>query len=179
MKSPWRFVALPVALSLLLAACGTDGEPAPTTAPPAPATPPTDVTTTAPPPSTTGAQPTAGPATTTADTSTTAAPATTAAATTTEPPATTTSEPGPTRIKVDVYDGIAAGEPRVTVERGDQIELVVTSDVSDEVHVHGYDFKAHVTPDAAAVIAFVADLPGIYEIELEDSGLLLFELEVR
>lgn len=161
------------ALAILVTACGADEEPAPTTAPPAPATPPTEVTTTAA-PTTTAPPPTASdtPATTT---TTTEPPVTT----TTELPVTTTTEPGPARIKVDVYDGIADGEPRVVVARGEEVELVVTSDVTDEVHVHGYDVKSDVSPDAAAVITFIADLPGIYEVEMERSGLLLFELEVR
>lgn len=65
------------------------------------------------------------------------------------------------------------------VERGEEIEVVVSADVSDEVHVHGYDHKADVGPDMTAVITFVADLPGIYEVELEDARKVLFELEVR
>ena len=71
------------------------------------------------------------------------------------------------------------GEARIEVDRGTEIQIVVSSDVSDEVHVHGYDYKADVDSTTKAVITFVADLPGIYEIELEDAGEVLFELEVR
>lgn len=173
MKSLLRPFVLPAAVALVAAACG-GGEPAPTTAMPA---------------ATTAAPHTQAPAATTSSIAPiTAAPLTTGHATTTTTPATfaptseppaTTAEPGPLRIKVDVYDGLAQGEPRVVVERGEEVELVVTSDAADEVHLHGYDLKADVTPDAAAVIRFVANLPGIYEVELEDAGLLLVELEVR
>lgn len=83
------------------------------------------------------------------------------------------------RIDVAFFDGASDVTERITVERGDEIEIVVTADVSDEVHVHGYDFRADVTPDEPAVITFVADLPGIYEVELEGAHILLFELEVR
>ena len=60
-----------------------------------------------------------------------------------------------------------------------EIEIVVRADISDEVHIHGYDYKADVTPDNPAVLTFVADLPGIYEVELEDSHTVLFEFVVR
>jgi len=54
----------------------------------------------------------------------------------------------------------------------------VTADVVDEVHVHGYDLFADVAPGAPATINFVADIPGVWEVELEGAGALLVELEV-
>ena len=52
------------------------------------------------------------------------------------------------------------------------------ADVSDEVHVHGYDLLAEVSPDEPAVIVFRANAPGVFEVELEGAGLLLLELTV-
>ena len=52
------------------------------------------------------------------------------------------------------------------------------ADVADEVHVHGYDLMADVSPGRAAVIAFRADAAGVFEVELEDAGKLLFRLRV-
>ena len=72
-------------------------------------------------------------------------------------------------------DGIV----RKTVKRGDRVLVVVTSDVSDEVHVHGYDLKRNVTPAKPARIAFVAKLPGRFELELEERGLQIGELTVE
>lgn len=103
---------------------------------------------------------------------TTAAPATTAA--TPEDPI----ESGSVRLTFDVYEARTSGDDHVVVERGTEIEIVVTADVTDEVHVHGYEHFADVSPGTAAVISFVADLPGIYEVELEGSGLTILELEV-
>jgi hypothetical protein len=54
----------------------------------------------------------------------------------------------------------------------------VHADVSDEVHFHGYDLMADVTPDEPAVIDFVADAAGSYEVELEDLAEPLIELEI-
>ena len=71
-----------------------------------------------------------------------------------------------------------AGGGRIEVVRDADVVLTVTADVTDEVHVHGYDLFAVVTPDAPAVVDFVADIPGIFEVELEDAGTELAELEV-
>jgi hypothetical protein len=99
------------------------------------------------------------------------------------PPTTATTttevEPGPRKIKINVYGGISEGEDHVVIARGTEIELTVVADVGDEVHIHFYDVRADVTPTDAAVIRFVADVPGIFEVELEDSHLQLLEIEVR
>ena len=111
-------------------------------------------------------------------TTTTTSPPTT---TTTSPPTTTTTSPAPEahRIEIEIRNETVIGEDRFVVERGRQIEIVVLSDIRDEIHVHGYDYKVEVAPSIPAVMSFVADLPGIYEVELEKAHLLLFELEVR
>ena len=105
-------------------------------------------------------------------------PTTAALETTTAPPPSTT-EAGPLQIGIAFHDGVVDGDDRIIVARGTEIELTVTADVADEIHVHGYDYKADVAPGAPAVILFVADLPGIYEVELEDARTVLFKLEVQ
>ncbi len=65
------------------------------------------------------------------------------------------------------------------VARGDEVTVIVTSEVADEVHVHGYDVYADLTPGVPTEFTFTADIPGIFEVELEGSHELLFELEVR
>ena len=112
---------------------------------------------------------------------TTSTPATTAAttdATTTAP--TTTAPAGPRRIRVTVGGGtVAGGVKTVRVEQGDQVVLVVRADVSDHVHLHGYDRTADVAPGAPAQLGFRATIPGRFEVELEDRKLRILELEVR
>ena len=61
---------------------------------------------------------------------------------------------------------------------GESVTLKVTSDVADHVHVHGYDLFTDVAAGDPVTIEFSADIPGVFEVELEDSGLLLLELEV-
>ena len=45
--------------------------------------------------------------------------------------------------------------------------------------MHGYDLMADVAPGKPATIRFTANTPGLFEIELEDLGLQIAELEVR
>lgn len=47
------------------------------------------------------------------------------------------------------------------------------------MQVHGYDKTATVTPDRAGVVTFVADRPGLYEVEVEEEGLQLFQILIR
>jgi FtsP/CotA-like multicopper oxidase with cupredoxin domain len=99
---------------------------------------------------------------------------TTEQATTTAP-----AEGGPLVLRVTVPADTAAAVKRFSVRRGRAVELVVDSALADEIHVHGYDLSADVTPGVPATIAFTADAPGRFEIELESRGIQIAELEVR
>ena len=99
----------------------------------------------------------------------------------TESPTETTSAsptPDAVEIEVEVEDGEVHRPGDVEVQQGERVRLVVEADVSDEVHVHGYDLFAEVTPNEPAVIVFRADAPGVFEVELEGAVLPLFELTV-
>jgi hypothetical protein len=93
-----------------------------------------------------------------------------------------TASPSPestvSTIEVSVVNGVVRGPGEFEVTQGDDVVILIHADVSDEVHLHGYDLTADVTPDSPARISFTADAPGIYEVELESAGLLLFELKV-
>lgn len=99
----------------------------------------------------------------------------------TESPTETTSAsptPDAVEVEVEVEDGNVEGPGDVEVQQGERVRLVVEADVSDEVHVHGYDLLAEVSPDEPAVIVFRANAPGVFEVELEGAGLPLLELTV-
>ena len=102
---------------------------------------------------------------------------TTVATTTTE---TTPPKPeGPTVIRIAVLDAAPKGGiVRETVEKGDRVVLVVTSDVSDHIHLHGYDIMRDVAPGRPARLPFKATIPGRFEVELEDRGVLIADITV-
>jgi hypothetical protein len=104
--------------------------------------------------------------------------ATTAPATTEAPPA-TTAPAAPTTIAIVVGAGQPTGGiQRVTLSKGEKVALVVTSDVADEIHLHGYDLSADVAAGGSATIRFTADTVGRFEVELEERGVQLAELQV-
>ena len=70
-----------------------------------------------------------------------------------------------------------ASRQRATVNQS--VTIRVTSDVTDEVHVHGYDKKFEVAAGRTGEVTFVANIPGVFEVEFERSHRLLFTLEVR
>ncbi|MFG2043887.1 hypothetical protein [Dactylosporangium sp. NPDC048998] len=68
---------------------------------------------------------------------------------------------------------------RIEIARGSTIRITVTSDAQDELHVHGYDRKATLTPGQPGSVQFRADTPGLFEVETHISDLVLFQLVVR
>jgi len=109
---------------------------------------------------------------TTTDTTTTTETATTETTTTTE-------AEEPSVVSVVVVDGVPKGGiVRKTVAKGDRVVLVVRSDVADEIHVHGYDVSRDVAAGGTARLAFVAKLPGRFEVELEQRGVQIADLTV-
>ena len=87
-------------------------------------------------------------------------------------------EPARTVIEVTFRDGALQGPTRFDVTQGDRVRIIVHADVSDEVHLHGYDLSDEVTPEDPARINFVANAAGVYEAELESAETLLFQLEI-
>jgi hypothetical protein len=95
------------------------------------------------------------------------------------------SSAGPASIGVVVVNGSvtvtvdgASSSDHVSVARGTQVHLSVTSDVADEVHLHGYDLMVDVEAGVAGSIDFTANIAGIFEVELESSAFHLIDLEV-
>ena len=109
---------------------------------------------------------------------------------TSEPARTATPSPTDTRptntsptgdvIRIEVVDGKPSPPARVErVALGEPVTLAVTSDVADEVHVHGYDTHVDLVAGQESTLTFTADIPGRFEVELEGAGTLLVEIEVK
>ena len=82
-------------------------------------------------------------------------------------------------FEAEVREGkVVGGIPRFEVAIGDVVSVTVTSDVSDQLHLHVYDAMADVGPGLEADLVVRADVPGVFEAELHGSGLRVFELEV-
>jgi heme/copper-type cytochrome/quinol oxidase subunit 2 len=94
--------------------------------------------------------------------------------------ATTEAAAGAQMVQVTVIGTkVETAERRVKVPLDGKVHLEVTADRADEVHLHGYDRKVDIEPGTPAVLEFTADVPGVFEVELEEAGLKLVELQVQ
>lgn len=83
-------------------------------------------------------------------------------------------------IEISIAGGKVTPTPgKTSVKLGSTVMLMITSDVADEVHVHGYDQEFELTPGGTAEFTFTADIPGTFEVETHESGAVLTELEVK
>ena len=104
---------------------------------------------------------------------------TTTETTTTETTRTTGAET-PTIVRIEVVDGQPQGGiVRQTVNKDDQVVLVVTSDVADEIHLHGYDISRDVEAGGTVRLPFKATIPGRFEAELESRSVQIADITVE
>jgi hypothetical protein len=101
----------------------------------------------------------------------------TSTSTSTSPQATS----APPAVKtVRVVDGQPQGGIKtLSFQKGDRIRVRVVSDVADEIHIHGYDLAKEVEQGGSVQFSFPASIEGRFEIELENAGTQIANLEVR
>jgi len=107
---------------------------------------------------------------------------------TTSTPTTTKSTSGTTKSPptgneiptIVVKGGKPVGGVRdLSFEEGDRIRFEVESDVSDEIHVHGYDLMKDVEAGGKVSFDFPATIEGVFEAELEERKQPIAELTVN
>jgi len=82
-------------------------------------------------------------------------------------------------LALTVSKGKVTGDTgRVKVPIGSRVRITVTSDVADEIHVHLYDLTQEISANSPGSIEFVADKPGVIEVELEHAKLPLTRLAI-
>jgi len=71
------------------------------------------------------------------------------------------------------------GIAELTYNEGDQIRFKVDSDVSDEIHVHGYELMKDVKAGGSVSFDFPATIEGVFEAELEGRKEQIVEFTVN
>jgi hypothetical protein len=71
------------------------------------------------------------------------------------------------------------GIAELTYNEGEQVRFKVDSDVSDEVHMHGYDIMKDVKAGGSVSFDFPATIEGVFEAELEGRKEQILELTVN
>jgi hypothetical protein len=89
-----------------------------------------------------------------------------------------TVAPPPVRIAVRGGKPVG-GIKKITVNKGDRLRFTVTSDVADEVHVHGYDFMRDVPAGGTVRFDFPAKIDGSFVVELEQRAEQIASLQVE
>jgi|1186.fasta_scaffold1072267_1 hypothetical protein len=91
------------------------------------------------------------------------------------------SKPAPPPVtQIKVVDGKPAGGiTEIDAKKGEQIRFTVSSDVSDEIHVHGYDLMEDVKAGGKVGFSFPAKIDGEFEVELENRGEQIAKLVVN
>jgi hypothetical protein len=106
---------------------------------------------------------------------------TTATQTTTTATAGGKKKPTPPPVPVVKVKGgkPVGGIKKITVNKGDRVRFRVNSDVSDEIHVHGYDFHKDVKAGGNVSFSFPAKIDGEFVVELESRGEQIASLVVN
>jgi len=81
-------------------------------------------------------------------------------------------------ISVD-ENGVVGGVVDASAKLGDLVEIDITSTVAEEVHLHVYDVMEDLVPGQITRMNFTADIPGVFEAELEGPGIQILNLEVK
>lgn len=72
-----------------------------------------------------------------------------------------------------------AGPVAMQAKEGDDVEIKVTSDRADELHLHGYDLHTAIKPNEPAALYFKATHSGRFDVELHHAGVALGALEIQ
>lgn len=92
----------------------------------------------------------------------------------------TTSNTGGKVTTIVIKNGKPAGGiADLTYNKGEQVRFKVDSDVSDEVHMHGYDIMKDVKAGGSVSFDFPATIEGVFEAELEGRKEQILELTVN
>ncbi|MDO4715960.1 MAG: hypothetical protein Q4B08_00150 [Propionibacteriaceae bacterium] len=75
--------------------------------------------------------------------------------------------------------GKAAAVKRIEVSGGATVNLTISSDVAETIHVHGYEVEFEVPAGGSVTKTFVADQLGSYEIETHQKAHIIAQLVVR
>ena len=71
------------------------------------------------------------------------------------------------------------GINKIDVNQNDTLNLAVTSDCADEIHVHGYNFHKNVPANGTVNFSFKATITGTFVIELESRSEQIASLRVN
>jgi hypothetical protein len=88
------------------------------------------------------------------------------------------SSSGPVTVDVKNFKPVG-GIKTLTVKKGQHAQYTINSDKAEEIHTHGYDIAKDVGPGEPAKFDFVANIDGVFVVELEHHGTQIMSLKVN
>ena len=74
---------------------------------------------------------------------------------------------------------VVSGPTTINANQGDTVDIKITNDQAEELHLHGYDKKLELEANKQAELSVKANLTGSFEYELEHSSTTLGHLQVE
>lgn len=85
-----------------------------------------------------------------------------------------------TLFTIDIVDGrLASGDSVIRVHQNKTITIKITANMTDELHLHGYDKSLQLQPNKTTDITFKASMAGRFEAELHSDKSPVFAVEVH
>jgi hypothetical protein len=83
-------------------------------------------------------------------------------------------------VHIQVHGGKPVGGVQtIPAKKGGRVRFEITSDVGDEIHVHGYNLHKEVVGGGTVSFDFPASIDGIFVVELEHRSEQIASLEVQ
>ena len=74
------------------------------------------------------------------------------------------------RIEVRIANRKVVGDHIIRVTQGQLVEMIWTTDEAAELHIHGYDIRFGISPDAPAEVSFTAHATGRFAVTSHGFG---------
>jgi hypothetical protein len=74
------------------------------------------------------------------------------------------------RIEVRIANRKVVGDHIIRVTHGQLVEMIWTTDEAAEMHIHGYDIRFEISPDAPAEVSFTAHATGRFAVTSHGFG---------
>jgi len=74
------------------------------------------------------------------------------------------------KIEIRIENRQALGDKVIRITQDQRVELLWITDEAAELHIHGYDIRFAISPDAPAQVAFTAHATGRYAVTSHGFG---------
>jgi ABC-type phosphate transport system auxiliary subunit len=74
------------------------------------------------------------------------------------------------KIEIRIENRQALGDKVIRITQDQRVELLWITDEAAELHIHGYDIRFEISPDAPAQVAFTAHATGRYAVTSHGFG---------